>query len=355
MKSIKLILCFCLVSVFSFQLLQAQTDEIELFTDNGQAWCLCDIDYLEIAETPGGPSFIIEGESSTGATVGQVIFRSAASNDKVWGQFGCSSSWPYPAQAGAVWYSDLDLGSGTKYIRFRTSKYSPSTEPVYVKINGVIIGNFIPQNMFNWNVFSLSDWISFTLENPSNPDCTIPDGITLDTLSSTSILVSWDQVDSAANYLVRYSDSDIETCSAVEVSSETEVLLEGLSLESEYNIQVSAFCCDYGWSGWSEEVRIELTAGTHTRGTQLGSDNDLTKTEKLIISPNPTNKNISLLIPNDSGSLIELSIFDYLGRLTKSHSLTDSRVFNIELLSPGTYIVEVTQGETRWHATFVKQ
>jgi hypothetical protein len=95
-------------------------------------------------------------------TVGQMIFRSNASDGKVHGQFGTTSESPWPPQSGYVKYT----GIGTPqidhlYLRVRYSKHSPSSVPIRVFIDNEPTprATFYPDDQGSWNQFAWTDVI----------------------------------------------------------------------------------------------------------------------------------------------------------------------------------------------------
>jgi hypothetical protein len=110
-----------------------------------------------ITPTPA-QSYERECEYPNEATVGQMIYRSNASKDKVHGQFGSQSISPYAARAGYVRYTGIQIDNNLShlYLKLRYSKHSSSTVPIQVSLDNEATprASFYPQNQYSWNEFS---------------------------------------------------------------------------------------------------------------------------------------------------------------------------------------------------------
>lgn len=150
----------CIIFVLmGFQAVNAQ-HTIQFYTA-GQRYGVADLDCFWISPTKDVSDTLAikyQCESPDSQTVGKVIWRSGASNYCVWGQFGCFSDSPYNAKAGSVWFKNLNF-EGTVYLKVRYSKYSASTVPIEIYLDGKTIGSFQPLNQGSWTNYGESDWI----------------------------------------------------------------------------------------------------------------------------------------------------------------------------------------------------
>jgi hypothetical protein len=100
-----------------------------------------------------------ECENPDASTVGRNIARSRASGRLVHGQFGTTSSPPWPAQPGYVEYEVETPQMDHLYLTLRYSKYSPSTVPIDCYVDGQLKASFTPSNQRSWNLFAWTDVI----------------------------------------------------------------------------------------------------------------------------------------------------------------------------------------------------
>lgn len=101
-----------------------------------------------------------ECEKPDEATVGQMIWRSNASGSQVHGQFGAAGYEPWPAQAGYVKYSTIDIPALDQvYLKLRYSKYSSASVPILIYLddepNPRAKLNLVDQG--NWNQFAWTE------------------------------------------------------------------------------------------------------------------------------------------------------------------------------------------------------
>ena len=104
-----------------------------------------------------------EMEFSSGATVGQSITRSNASQHWVHGQFGADESLGWPAKAGEVTYADITMPTTNNLsISIHYSKHSAASVPIeiYLDDEATPRATFVPQNQGSWNQFVWSDKIA---------------------------------------------------------------------------------------------------------------------------------------------------------------------------------------------------
>lgn len=94
-------------------------------------------------------SFTRECEFPDAYTVGNMIFRGNASNVRTHGQFG--------SEQGYAEYTGIETPQNYNLkIRLRYSKHSPSTVPIYIKIDNEDPVSFVPSDMGSWNTFTTS-------------------------------------------------------------------------------------------------------------------------------------------------------------------------------------------------------
>jgi hypothetical protein len=147
------------------------TDEIDLgavdsgshsikFYTAGQPYGVADLDKFTLTGLPISWAYEREAEFPDQSTVGHMIFRSNASEQRVHGQFGASSNPPWPAQAGEVEYLNIEIpATAHLYLQIRYSKNSPSSVPILVYLDQEFRASFTPQNQGSWNVFNSTNKI----------------------------------------------------------------------------------------------------------------------------------------------------------------------------------------------------
>jgi hypothetical protein len=101
--------------------------------------------------------YVREAEVVDDATVGRQINRSNACGGFVHGQFGAGGTSPWPAQAGMVKYTEIEVPRAMQlFLRLRYSKHSPSSIPIDVYLNDEASprASFTPLNQGGWNSFA---------------------------------------------------------------------------------------------------------------------------------------------------------------------------------------------------------
>jgi len=94
------------------------------------------------------------------ATVGQMIWRSTASDSKVHGQFGTTAGSPWPAQSGYVTYKNISIPQIDQlYLKLRYSKNSPSSVPIliYMDDEPAPRASIYPVDQQNWDRFTWTE------------------------------------------------------------------------------------------------------------------------------------------------------------------------------------------------------
>jgi hypothetical protein len=140
-NKLKIIMCICLI-------LLAANFGVFLYR--------CLITPSPPPSTPYPNNYIRECEYPDDYTVGTMIHRSTAFEEKVHGQFGCEDTSPADAKSGYVKYNiDPLYGTDHLYIVVRYSKNSPSTTAINIYIDDETKPrtSFIPHNQGDWNSF----------------------------------------------------------------------------------------------------------------------------------------------------------------------------------------------------------
>ena len=157
--------CILILNILLLHIHSTLAQNTLKFSTEGQRFGVMDLDHFWLSNSPSEEGIYFEkrGESISGSTVGMPIFRSNAKHDQVWGQIGTEEKSGFSAKSGAVWYDNIP-GSGTKYLKLRYSKHSPSTVPMEIFINDKKQAEYLPVDQGNWNQFagSISDgteWI----------------------------------------------------------------------------------------------------------------------------------------------------------------------------------------------------
>jgi len=106
-----------------------------------------------------------ECENPDESDIGQTMARPNASGGAAHAQFGTTSDEPWPAKAGSVKYSGIQLPLSSDhpvYLKLRYSKFSPSSTPIMIYINDETVPRvtFYPKDQGNWELFAWSDAIS---------------------------------------------------------------------------------------------------------------------------------------------------------------------------------------------------
>lgn len=102
-----------------------------------------------------------EAEFPDEYTVGQVLDRSKASDNKVFGQFGTNSDWS--TQPGAATYRYINIPkTDSLYLQLRYSKYGTSSVSIMVFLDDETDprANIFPQDQGDWNRFTWTEPIN---------------------------------------------------------------------------------------------------------------------------------------------------------------------------------------------------
>lgn len=102
---------------------------------------------------------------------------------------------------------------------------------------------------------------------PSAPTCSVPAGLTISSITTSSAVVSWSAVSGAASYNVQYKPGSASTWTTVSTTVPS-VTISGLTASSTYNVQVQAVCSGQS-STYSSPVSF-TTAAQSTCATPTG-------------------------------------------------------------------------------------
>jgi hypothetical protein len=109
-----------------------------------------------------GESYVREGETPDAYTVGTTGFRENASCGQVHLQFGCTNTYPHPAQAGYVQYDlpSLLAQPGRLFVQLRYSNDKDAgtpQDPITVTLVGHSPNSFTPEITELWTTFTETD------------------------------------------------------------------------------------------------------------------------------------------------------------------------------------------------------
>ena len=117
------------------------------------------------------------------------------------------------------------------------------------------------------------------------------------------------------------------------ITSSKNVLINGLSPDTSYNVYVKGWCKKTmweGWSEWSDYVTLEAMP-PHGIAVPVG--------ERFSLSPNPASGTVTVTTEAQQGTL---TVVDMQGRQVLSMPLTGKEtVVDIRALAAGTYIVSL--------------
>jgi hypothetical protein len=118
--------------------------------------------YVYIAAPQPWKSYERECEHPDKSTGGQILGRSNASDDLVYGQFGVINIEPWSAMEGNVTYENISTPAAEQlYLKLRYSKNSSSSVPILVYLDGEATprASVYPENQKDWNRFAWTDAI----------------------------------------------------------------------------------------------------------------------------------------------------------------------------------------------------
>ena len=182
-----------------------------------------------------------------------------------------------------------------------------------------------------------------TLEEPIEP-CDVPTGLQTTDLQNESISITWDANPDVTSWNIQYKPVGGQLASAS--SNTNNYTITGLTMNTEYEIQVQAVCAN-GTSDWSAAI----TAQTTNVGIESWLNSSVT------LYPNPAKEVINVQCTMNNVQLGgELHLFDVYGKLLQIVPITgETTAINVSDLANGMYFLRVTMEAGVVTKTFVKR
>jgi endonuclease I len=178
------------------------------------------------------------------------------------------------------------------------------------------------------------------IANPTSPcyydvneACGTPTAATIDSISNTSVKVTWNAVSSATTYSVQYRTSAAQPWTTV-TTSNTTYTITGLNPVTTYTFRVFATCPSGAGTPTSNATFTTKNVGIQ----EISSSN-------FSLSPNPNNGTFRVSSQLKNGTTVVVNIFDLAGRtcLTEEKSISNASFeMNANGLPKGIYTVRIS-------------
>lgn len=205
------------------------------------------------------------GASTVDATVWFTDGTSQAVTGLSWPDWFQNSGDVVASQVGRVKISNNSLGTGGPYLAENTIAIDSANQSKQISKIDFSTGS----GSHVMNVLAVS------ILPDSNPSCTTPVAIQLDSISAHTAIVSWNG--SATDYQLSYAAPGVSADSGtvIDVSAAQTDTLTGLASATAYNIFVRSNCSAGEYSDWvgplSVETLLESCTGTPAAGTIASS------------------------------------------------------------------------------------
>ncbi|NND07698.1 MAG: S8 family serine peptidase [Saprospiraceae bacterium] len=181
--------------------------------------------------------------------------------------------------------------------------------------------------------------------------CPLPTNIDTVNFAGTSTDVTWDRVDSAIAYTIRYRKVDEEDWEEAADTSNS-YTLEGLEDCAEYEVQVQAVCA-FDTSGYTESFVFSTFCSTNA--------DELYADVHIVAFPNPFTERIAVDIQSAFHGPASLNLYDLNGKLVEFHAVNLSQgrqlysLDDLSYLSSGIYVLKVKSNHGSVFKRIIKQ
>lgn len=172
----------------------------------------------------------------------------------------------------------------------------------------------------------------------------------------TRVRINWEAVPEANRYQIQYRIAETSTWSRVS-TSRTRKTLRNLRTGTEYEVRFRSRCPD-GWTDYGSIYGFSTLSGRFTEESeQVVSTYEPIEFNKMY--PNPTTDRLTLDYILDLDGLVEIEVYDMLGRRVIQNALQQEegqqkvQIMTSELLN-GTYILRITAENQQIVRKFIK-
>ncbi len=165
-----------------------------------------------------------------------------------------------------------------------------------------------------------------------NVTCNTPANIAVSDITSSSVLISWDENTNAESYIVEYGEEGFAVGAGTIVTSNTNsVELENLNPNTAYDFYLKSNCGD--------AITSDNSTVGHFTTLEDASQIDIESTNNILVYPNPTNGVFN--IENVRGADVE--VFNLVGqRVFSAVEVEENISVDLSNLSEGTYVVRIS-------------
>ncbi len=192
--------------------------------------------------------------------------------------------------------------------------------------------------------------ITFTT---ATDDCDRPNTVTVGNITATSCLVSWSQDTDDLKYKVGYKKAGTSGWTQIFVDlPNTSRTISGLTSGADYKARVKTKCSG-GWTNWSPKEDFTTLSSFGFSNAKIQEESTLS------IYPNPVNHLVNIMYQTDKNSIIRIKVFDILGKVLISKSVSthagqNSVQLDVSQLQTGSHYVRVHNGDQQLVQRFVK-
>ena len=190
------------------------------------------------------------------------------------------------------------------------------------------------------------DEMTFTTLPEDTPEpCDVPTNLHASTCDAHSITIGWNTNGNATSWNIQYRVENGNWSSAT--SNTNTYVINGLTAETLYEIEVQANCGNGNLSDWSEPIHISTTID----GIDSWLENSVT------LFPNPAREYIDIRVDGDL-NVTMMEVYDVYGKLVNTLGVCDTPVqtrINVSGLADGMYFVRVTTDRGVVTKSFVKK
>ncbi len=267
------------------------------------------------------------------------------------------------------------VSGATKY----TLQYKKSTVTSWTSVSNITttykaLTSLTQAMTYNYRVLSVCSTGSsaYSATNSfTTGTCANPNTPTAASIAATSATISWAAVSGALNYTLQYKKTSASKWTTVSNIASASYILNALTANSSYTVQVRTNCSSTVYSGYSSTLTfttataVDGTGGGHRTfdgGDESDDRNDaqpqVGMEEGIALAPNPASSYLTVALKLREETGLKIEILDLVGRLIQSQlaEVQDGSVqFQISDLPKGLYIVRVaTATEIKWTRRFTK-
>jgi hypothetical protein len=227
----------------------------------------------------------------------------------------------------------------------------------YTSVNGTGTGNgfsadlsnLTPSTSYTYKAFITyngqtvtGNEMTFTTSDQGSEPCDVPTNLHTTDIQNESISIAWDANPNVNSWNIQYRPVGGQLSSAS--SNTNNYTITGLTMDTEYEIQVQAVCAN-GSSDWTSSITA------HT--TNVGIENWLSNSVSLY--PNPAKEYVDIRVDGELHVKM-MEVYDVYGKLINTVNVIDNPTrINVSGLANGMYFVRVTTEEGTVTKTFVKR